>query len=138
MKRLEEAGITDERAMQEMQAVLDGWTAPEPSVWFETRMAARLREEIQRPPEGFFARLRDRWLFSSEVTARPMLAGALALLLAVAGGSYVGVTHSAIGSRPPAISAAVQDLQIIDNNDQALQQMDQLLDQNDESEQPQS
>ena len=139
MKRNEDRAVPDERAMREMLALLDEWKAPEPSVWFDGRMSARLREEMARPPEGFFARVRDRFLFSEDMTARPMLAGALALLLATAGGSYMGVAHYEAAHRPAAVSAAVQDLQIIDNNEQAIQQMDQLLDTSaDDGGQPQS
>jgi hypothetical protein len=57
----------------------------------------------------------------------PALAGALALVLLLGGGGYAGLTvlhqHEQVQA-----SAAVNDLQILDRNEQALQQMDQLLD----------
>ncbi|AFL87451.1 hypothetical protein Terro_1132 [Terriglobus roseus DSM 18391] len=119
--------VSDEQAMQEMMALLDDWKAPEPSPWFDARMMARFREEVQREPEGFFARLRDRFLYGNTATLKPMLAGAMALLLVAGGGSWLEISHLQ-HQKAPAISATVEDLQILDNNDQAIQQMNQLLD----------
>ncbi|SEC41307.1 hypothetical protein [Terriglobus roseus] len=119
--------VSDEQAMHEMMALLDDWKAPEPSPWFDARMMARFREEVQREPEGFFARLRDRFLYGNTATLKPMLAGAMALLLVAGGGSWLEVSHLQ-KVNAPAISATVEDLQIIDTNDQTIQQMDQLLD----------
>lgn len=119
--------VSDEQAMNEMMALLDDWKAPEPSPWFDARMMARFREEVQREPEGFFARLRDRFLYGSTATLKPMLAGAMALLLVAGGGSWLEISHLQ-HQKAPAISATVEDLQILDNNDQAIQQMNQLLD----------
>ena len=119
--------VSDEQVMADMMHLLDEWEAPEPSPWFDARMMARFREEVQRQPEGFFARLRDRLLFGSSPNLKPMLAGAMALLLLAGGGGYFEVAH--LQADPPAVtSATVQDLQILENNDQAIQQMDQLLD----------
>jgi hypothetical protein len=125
-------GVSDEQAMAEMMALLDDWKAPEPSPWFEARMMARFREEQQRAPEGLFARLRDRWLFGNTAVMKPMMAGAMAVLLVAGGGSYWELTQTGSAAHKPAtVSATVQDLQILDNNAQAIQQMDQLLDDND-------
>ncbi len=119
--------VADNQAMVEMMKLLDEWEVPEPSPWFNERMMARFREEVGREPEGWFARLRDRFLFGNSVTLKPMLAGAMALLLVAGGGSYLEMAHLQ-STTSVATSAAVQDLQILDNNDQAIQQMDQLLD----------
>jgi hypothetical protein len=119
--------VSDEQAMHEMMALLDDWKAPEPSPWFDARMMARFREEVQREPESFFARLRDRFLYGNTATLKPMLAGAMALLLVAGGGSWLEISHLQ-QARAAAISATVEDLQIIDNNDQTIQQMNQLLD----------
>ena len=110
--------------LQATFALLDGWAAPEPSPWFDGRLHARLREEQNSQPEGFLERLRSTLLFSTGRQLRPVLAGALAL--AVSGGTALTVSHLL---HPDAVeaSAAVQDLQIIDRNDQAFQTMDQLL-----------
>lgn len=131
-----EPQISDEQAMQQMMMLLDEWKAPEPSPWFDARMMARFREEQQRSPEGLFARFRDRWLFNRQATMKPLMAGAMALLVMAGGGSYWQLSHLH-ASRPATISAAVQDLQVLDSNDQTLQQMDQLLDDDDDA-QPQS
>lgn len=112
--------------LQAAFAMLDQWSAPEPSPWFDQRLAARLREEVAAQPEGFFERLRAHVLFSTGRSFRPMLAGALALVLAVSGGTAVSLSHLLHPASVEA-SAAVQDLQIIDRNDQALQTLDQLL-----------
>lgn len=105
-------------------AALDAWEAPEPSPWFDARMAALLREEVARQPEGFFARLRSRFLFGSSYTMKPLLGSAMALLLVLAGGSY-GVEQLHHRNQ---VSVAVQDLQRLDSDATALQQMDQIID----------
>jgi hypothetical protein len=48
-------------------------------------------------------------------------------LLLIAGGGTVGVTTFQQHSQPVHVSAAVNDLQLLDKNQQALQQVDQLL-----------
>lgn len=120
--------VSDEQAMKEMMALLDDWHAPEPSPWFDGKMMARFREETQRPPESLFARLRDRWLFGNGSFMKPVMVGSLALLLVGVGGGYLEMTHLSTPDRPASVSATVQDLQILDNNDQAIQGMSQLLD----------
>jgi hypothetical protein len=104
-------------------ALLDAWQAPEPSPYFDQKLAVRLREEQAEAPEGWFERLRARLLFNTGRQFRPALAGALALVLLVGGGTVANLSyHSGVEA-----SAAVTDLQILDKNDQALQTMDQLL-----------
>lgn len=122
-----ESPVSDEQAMQQMMALLDDWKAPEPSPWFDSRMTARFREEQARPPEGLFARLRDQWLFTKQAVMKPVMVGAMALLVMAGGGSYWQLTHLH-AAKAPVISATVQDLQVLDNNDQAIQEMDQLFD----------
>ena len=85
----------------------------------------RLREEQALAPAGWFERLKTRLLFNTGRQFRPAMAGALALVLVVGGGTFANV--SGFLQPKPGISAAVQDLQILDKNDQALQTMDQLL-----------
>lgn len=120
--------VSDEQAMKDVMALLDDWNAPEPSPWFDGKMMAKFREETQRPPESLFARLRDRWLFGNSNFMKPVAVGSLALLLVGVGGGYLEMTHLSMDTHPAAISATVQDLQILDNNDQAIQGMSQLLD----------
>jgi anti-sigma factor RsiW len=113
-------------------AALDAWTAPEPSAYFDTRLHARVREAQAAPPEGFFERMRSFLLFSTGRQLRPAVAGALALALIAGGGSLIGIHIS----QPPQASATVNDLKLLDNNAQALQQMDQLLDDSDDQDAP--
>jgi hypothetical protein len=113
------------KSLEATFALLDEWKAPEPSPYFDQKLAVRLREEQTRAPEGWFERLKSRLLFSTGRQVRPALAGALALLLLVGGGTFANL--SGFGHSTPQASAAVQDLQILDKNDQALQAMDQLL-----------
>ena len=129
--------VPDEQAIRDVMLLLDEWKSPEPSPWFDARMHARFREEQTREPEGFLARVRDRMLFNNRAALRPMMAGAMALLLVAGGGSYWQAAHIPTASRV-GVSAAVQDLQILDNYAQAIQQMDQLLDDNNDNDPPQS
>lgn len=120
------AGCAQElKSMQGTFALLDTWKAPEPSPYFDQKLAVRLREEQTLAPASWFEKLKSRLLFNTGRQLRPALAGGLALVLLVGGGTFADLTgfhHSA-----PETSAAVQDLQILDKNDQALQTMDQLL-----------
>src|SRR5580704_9866182 len=106
-------------------ALLDTWRAPEPSPYFDQKLAVRLREEQALAPAGWFERLKSRLLFNTGRQLRPALAGALALVLIVGGGTFADM--SGFLHPKPQVSAAVEDLQILDKNDQALQTMDQLL-----------
>jgi anti-sigma factor RsiW len=94
--------------MRQTMALLDEWDAPEPSPYFDTRLAARMREERAKPE-------RSVWLSWFRA---PALAGALALVLMVAGGVK---WFSGGGSLPPGIpqaqlGTAVGDLQVLDKN----------------------
>ena len=113
------------KSLEATFALLDTWKAPEPSPYFDQKLAVRLREEQAMPPEGWFERLKSRLLFNTGRQFRPALAGALALVLLVGGGTLADL--SGFGHSTPQTSATVQDLQILDKNDQAMQAMDQLL-----------
>lgn len=106
-------------------ALLDHWEAPEPSPYFDQKLAVRLREEQALVPAGWWERMRSRLLFNTGRQLRPAMAGGLALLLLVGGGAVLNVSNFA--HPKPQVSATVQDLQILDKNDQAIQTMDQLL-----------
>lgn len=113
------------KSLEATFALLDTWQAPNPSHYFDQKLAVRLREEQTLAPAGWFEQLKSRLLFNTGRQFRPALAGGLALILLVGGGTYADLTgfpHST-----PETSATVQDLQILDRNDQALQTMDQLL-----------
>ncbi|MGI4854325.1 MAG: hypothetical protein ACRYF4_09805 [Janthinobacterium lividum] len=124
------SSVSDEQAMQQVMALLDEWKAPEPSPWFDSRMMARFREEQRRPPEGLFARLREQWFFTGQSVMKPLMIAAMALLVMAGGGSYWQLSHLH-ATQAPVVSATVQDLQVLDNNDQAIQEMDQLFDDDD-------
>jgi hypothetical protein len=113
------------KSLEATFALLEMWKAPEPSPYFDQKLAVRLREEQALAPAGWFERLKSRLLFNTGRQFRPAMAGALALALVVGGGTFADVSGF-LNPRPQA-SAAVQDLQILDKNDQALQTMDQLL-----------
>jgi hypothetical protein len=112
-------------ALEATFALLDAWKAPEPSSYFDQKLAVRLREEQALAPAGWLERLKSRLLFNTGRQFRPALAGALALVLIVGGGTFADVSGF-LHPRPQA-SAAVEDLQLLDKNDQALETMDQLL-----------
>jgi hypothetical protein len=118
-------------ALQRTFDLLDAWQAPEPSPYFDQKLAVLLREEQAKPAAGWLERLRARLLFNTGHQFRPAMAGALALVLVLGGGTFAGITtfgHSAAGHpEQVAASATVDDLQILDRNEQAIQQMDQLL-----------
>jgi len=109
-------------------AVLDSWTAPELTPYFDAKMHVRLREELAAPPAGLWERMRSFMIFSTGRAMRPMMAGALALLMVAGGGGVVLGVYQPQPVVPAAASPAVNDLRILDRNAQALQQMDQLLD----------
>lgn len=110
-------------------ALLDTWEAPEVSPYFDQKLAVLLREEQTAPPPGWFERLRSRLLFNTGRQFRPALVGAMALLL-IAGGGGVGITTFSHQRPVVRLSPTVNDLQIVDKNEQALEQVDQLLQDN--------
>ena len=129
------------KELEELQAtfaLLDNWTAPEPSAYFDGKMHARLREAQAAQPEGFWSRTRAFLMYSTGHRLRPALAGAMVVAVVLAGGgTFAGLyQHNA----PVAVQAspAVNDLKILDNNANALQQMDQLLDSSDDNSGPPS
>jgi hypothetical protein len=113
------------KSLETTFALLDTWKVPEPSAYFDQKLAVRLREEQTKEPAGWLERMKTRLLFNTGRQFRPALAGAMALVLIVGGGTAADV--SGFLHTKTQASAAVQDLQILDKNDQALQAMDQLL-----------
>jgi hypothetical protein len=118
-------------SVQATFALLDIWQTPEPSPYFDQKLAARIREEQAMPPAGWFERLQNRFLFNTGSQFRPALVGTMALILLVGGGTFAGISNLPAHHEKAEVSAAVGDLQILDKNDQALQQMDQLLQEED-------
>lgn len=130
------------KELEELQAtfaLLDGWTAPEPSEFFDTKLHARLREVQAAEPEGFWSRTRAFWMYSTGNRLRPVLAAALVLTVLVGGGgTFAGLYEHNNAAMAVKASPTVNDLQILDKNAQALQQMDQLLDPGDDGSAPPS
>jgi hypothetical protein len=120
------AGCSKE--LSELQATMlamDAWEAPEATPYFDTRLAARLREEKENPPASLWERMRTRLLYGSNLEFRPIAAGALALLLMLGGGTAIWVQHGAAPPTPQE-SATVHDLQLLDGNAQVYQQLNSL------------
>jgi hypothetical protein len=106
--------------------LLDTWKAPEPNPYFMTRLNARLEEERQAAPEGWFARLHDRLAYGATPHVRPLAAMALTIMLLVGGGTYLGITNWEQPVTPPGQAAVVHDLQVLNNNAQLLDQLESL------------
>jgi predicted anti-sigma-YlaC factor YlaD len=111
--------------MLQTMALLDEWQAPDPSPYFDTRLAARMREERAKPE-------RAAWLSWFRA---PALAGALALVLMVAGGvglynkGRVGPNAGKTDSPTPIVpGTAVGDLQTLDKDEDLYATFDVLDD----------
>jgi hypothetical protein len=115
----------DLASLQATLSLLDTWQAPGVSPYFDQKLAVRLRELQSAPPAGWFEQLKTRLLLNTGRHLRPALAGTLALVLVVAGGSFGIATYQR--PHPVEVSAVVNDLQLLQKDEQALQQMDQLL-----------
>ncbi|HSK43578.1 MAG TPA: hypothetical protein VLA83_06785 [Candidatus Binatia bacterium] len=92
-------------SMRKTMALLDEWESPEPSPYFLTRLRAHVKEEREKSPAAMFGWLR-----------LPMLAAALATVLAAG-----GVVYQLIGGRPPEPNTpqpgtAVADIESLDKN----------------------
>jgi len=107
-------------AMRQTMSLLDEWQAPEPSPYFDTRLAARMREERAKP-------VRSAWLSWFRA---PALAGALALVLMVAGGiRWFGTQPPVpVAQAPAPLGTAVGDLQVLDKNEDLYANFDVLDD----------
>ncbi|MGA2439091.1 MAG: hypothetical protein ABSF57_11345 [Acidobacteriaceae bacterium] len=115
----------DLASLEATLSLLDAWQVPEVSPYFDQKLAVRLREMQSAPPAGWFEQLKTRLLLNTGRHLRPALAGTLALVLVVAGGSFGIATYQR--PHPVEVSAVVNDLQLLQKDEQALQQMDQLL-----------
>jgi hypothetical protein len=107
---------------RQTMALLDEWRAPEPSPYFDVRLQARLREEMAKPQPGWVAWFR-----------RPVLASALAVLMAMGAGLFFtknsGVYDSEIAEvESQAPGTAVSDLQALEKNHDLYSDFDLLDD----------
>ena len=117
--------------LQKTMAVLDEWQAPEPSPYFDTRLQARLREEMARPQSAWLNWLRrPAWSMS---LAAVLFAGAIGLGIGISRRSYI-VQIESIATKPPSLGLPVQpgsavgDLQALDSNDDLYADFDMLDD----------
>jgi hypothetical protein len=93
------------RDLAELRAamgLLDDWAVPEANPFFDAKLLSRLRSEEQ---------------------AKPLMAGALGLVVLIGGGTYADLSWQA---HHPEESAAVRDLQSLDGNAQVFQQLDSI------------
>jgi anti-sigma factor RsiW len=127
---------TELEELQATVALLGEWAAPEPSAYFDVKLHARLREAQASEPEGLWSRMRSFLLFSTGRRLRPALAGALVVAVVLGGGGTFAGLYEHNAAVAVEASPAVNDLKVLDNNEQALQQMDQLLDSSDDSSAP--
>ena len=88
-------------SLRKTMALLDEWESPEPSPYFLTRLRAHVKEEREKAPVAMFGWLR-----------RPMLAAALATVLAAGG---VGYRIFMTTPQPPD-NGAVADIESLDKN----------------------
>jgi predicted anti-sigma-YlaC factor YlaD len=114
------------QGFQQTMVLMDEWQVPEPSPYFDTRLQARLREEMARPAAGWLHWLRrPAWAMS---LAAVLVAGAVVV---VGTKSYVP-TAEAINTKPPEISVpvlpgtAVGDLQALERNNELYADFDVL------------
>ncbi|MHB1022167.1 MAG: anti-sigma factor family protein [Acidobacteriaceae bacterium] len=114
-------------ALRSTMSLLNEWHAPEPSPYFDTRMAARLRAEREAAPAGFFERLRTRMLYGNSMHLKPLIATTLTLILLIGAGTYADLMRQTHMATQEQASATIQDLQSLDRNAQLFEQMDQLL-----------
>ncbi len=110
-------------AMRETMALLDEWTAPEPSPYFDTRLQARLREERAKPVSV--------WASWFGWFRRPAFGVAAVALLAV-GAAFVSGDNSHIFAPRQTPQAHVSkgtpvgDLNELDKQSDLLQDFDAL------------
>lgn len=110
------------KAMRETMALLDEWQAPEPSPYFDTRLQARLREEMAKPQSGW-----QHWF------RRPVLAATLTVAMGVGVGLFFTrntgrSNHIQQASITAPVGTAVSDLQTLDNNHEMYADFDLLDD----------
>ena len=110
-------------AFQNTFNLLDAWKAPAPTAYFDQKLAVQVREEQAAPRMNWFEALSTRLRLNTGRNFRPAMVGALSLALVVGGGS-VAMINPLHG--PVQASATVRDLQLLDRNEQAFQQMDEL------------
>jgi len=118
------------KSLRQTMALLDGWSAPEPSPYFDVRLQARLREEKALQQRNDFGWLKAGWL---HVRWQPVMAAALSFAIAAGVMVYRAVPPTAQVND----SAAVSDLQALDKNADVYNNFDLLYDDEPQQQQPQ-
>jgi len=114
-------------------ALLDTWESPEPSPYFLSKLDARMREERATAPASWLERVRARLTYGPSMHVRPLAAMALAVVLLVGGGTYLGVTDVDQSTTPIPQAYVVHDLQTLDSNAQLLDQLEAMSTTNNEN-----
>jgi hypothetical protein len=116
------------KELETTMALMDAWEAPEVSPYFDTRIAVQLREEQESAPAGWLERMKARLLFGNRVNMRPVMAAAMALVVAAGVGTYVGLDGFSTHRTTPTVQASpvIKDLQSMDENAQMFQQLSTL------------
>lgn len=113
------------QSMTATMGLLDTWTTPEPSPYFDVRLRARLREVKKHEQQGAVA----RWLAKVGIrplTWKPAAAAVFAMVIAVGGALYVE-NPGALGNHSTIQAACpVVDLQALDKNQQTLNDLQAL------------
>ena len=112
------------QGLRQTMALLNEWQAPEPSPYFDTRLQARMREEMARSTSGWWSWMR-----------RPALAASLAGVI-IAGGLVMGnlgaffpdqmAIKAPVIPGPVEPGTAVGDLQALDKNHELFADFDML------------
>jgi hypothetical protein len=114
------------QGLRQTMALLDEWQTPSPSPYFDTRLAARLREDAEPPAAGLW-----HWV------RRPVWAISLAMVMVVGavliGNKAVGPSTDAqmkvdppVPGLPALPGTAVGDLQALDKNNELYADFDVL------------
>jgi len=121
------AACTEElRGLQATMGLLDLWQAPEVSLYFDTRMATRMREEVAAAPQGLWQKLIHGFPLLSSLSLKPVVAGVMACAIVVGGATYAGVAFFEQPHASAAESATLRDLQSLDRNAQTIDDLNSL------------
>lgn len=119
------------QSLRSTMNVLDTWTAPEPSPYFDVRLRARLREVKEQEQHGRFAQWMEK-IGLRPLSWKPVAAATFALMMAVGGGLYVAGPTDMGTKNTAQVACPVVDLQALDQNQQVLNEL-QDLENNDDS-----
>lgn len=111
-------------SLRRTMSLLDEWQAPEPSPYFSARLRARMHDEHVREGASWWAWLRRPAVATAAV-------GLIALGVGLLEGAHWKATHQqniAVRTVPAPASAAVSDLQYLDNHADLFADFDALDD----------